>query len=100
MVHGVARVKVCVVGLWHLGSVTATCLASGGHGVVGYDANAESTSRLQNAEPPIAEPGLPELVSNGIRAGRPRFTSNAASALNEAEVVWIVFPGDGADVFQ
>src|SRR5450759_2140238 len=103
MAHGVARVKICVIGLWHLGTVTAACLASGGHDVVGYDANAETTSRLQNAEPPIAEPGLPELVSSGIRAGRLRFTSNAATALNEAEVVWIAYDtpvddDDNADV--
>jgi UDPglucose 6-dehydrogenase len=103
MAHGVARVNICVVGLWHLGSVTAACLASGGHDVVGYDANAETTSRLQNAQPPIAEPGLPELVSNGIRAGRLRFTSNLATALNEAQVVWIAYDtpvddDDNADV--
>ena len=103
MARGVAGVKVGVVGLWHLGSVTAACLASGGHDVVGYDANAETTSRLQSAEPPIAEPGLPELVRDGIGAGRLRFTSDAATALNEAEVVWIAYDtpvddDDNADV--
>jgi UDPglucose 6-dehydrogenase len=99
MAAGVTRLRVCVVGLWHLGSVTAACLAFGGHDVVGYDADAEATSRLQNAEPPIAEPGLPELVSDGIRAGRLRFTSNAVTALNEAEVVWIAYdtPVDDED---
>ena len=30
--------KVCVAGLWHLGSVTAACLAAAGHDVVGLDA--------------------------------------------------------------
>lgn len=103
MAHEVARVKVCVVGLWHLGSVTAACLASGGHDVVGYDASVETTSRLQKGEPPIAEPGLPELVSSGIRAGRLRFSSNPATALTEAEVVWIAYDtpvddNDNADV--
>jgi UDPglucose 6-dehydrogenase len=92
-------VKVGVVGLWHLGSVTAACLASGGHDVVGYDANAGTTSRLQNAEPPIAEPGLRELVREGIDAGRLRFTSDAATALKEADVVWIAYdtPVDNED---
>lgn len=99
MAHGVARVKVGVVGLWHLGSVTAACLAFGGHDVVGFDANAETMSRLQNAEPPIAEPGLRELVSDGIRTGRLRFTSDAVTALSEAEVVWIAYdtPVDDED---
>ena len=29
--------RVCVLGLWHLGTVTAACLAAGGHEVVGLD---------------------------------------------------------------
>ena len=29
--------EVCVQGLWHLGSVTAACLASVGHDVIGLD---------------------------------------------------------------
>lgn len=91
--------KVCVAGLWHLGSVTAACLASGGHDVVGFDPDAETTRRLQNSEPPIAEPGLSGLVGEGIRAGRLRFTSNPRSALKEAEVVWIAYdtPVDDED---
>ncbi|HYM62673.1 MAG TPA: nucleotide sugar dehydrogenase [Thermoanaerobaculia bacterium] len=99
MASGVAFVKVCVVGLWHLGTVTAACLASRGHEVVGYDANAETTSRLQKGEPPISEPGLPQLVSDAITAGKLRFTSDAAGALRDAEVVWVAFdtPVDDED---
>ena len=29
--------KICVLGLWHLGTVTAACLAAGGHRVTGLD---------------------------------------------------------------
>lgn len=103
MAPGVARLKVCVVGLWHLGSVMAACLASGGHDVVGYDTNTETTARLQNGEPPILEPGLAELVRSGIRSGHLRFTSDPTDALDEAEVVWIAYDtpvddDDNADV--
>lgn len=91
--------KVCVVGLWHLGTVTAACLASCGHDVGGYDANPETTSRLQNGQPPISEPGLPQLVRDAITAGNLRFTSDAAGALRDAEVVWVAFdtPVDDED---
>lgn len=95
--------NVCVVGLWHLGSVTAACLASRGHEVTGFDANGDVSSTLQNGEPPIAEPGLAQLVSDGVATGRLRFTSDPTAALRDAEIIWIAFDtpvdeDDNADV--
>jgi len=95
--------KVCVAGLWHLGSVTAACLASGGHDVTGYDADAATTRRLSEGKPPVFEPGLADLVQDGLRNGSLRFTSNAAEAVHGAEIVWITYDtpvdeDDNADV--
>lgn len=83
--------KVCVAGLWHLGTVTAACLASGGHKVVGWDANEQTIVGLARNEPPVSEPGLAELVTRVAAEGRLRFTADAADALREAEVVWITY---------
>jgi UDPglucose 6-dehydrogenase len=82
-------VKVCVFGLWHLGSVTAACLASLGHEVVGLDSDARTIEGLNSAKPPLSEPGLPELVRAGLESGRLRFTSDVSEALRGAEVVWV-----------
>ena len=81
--------NVCVFGLWHLGSVTAACLASLGHEVVGLDSDARTIEGLNNAEPPLSEPGLPELVRAGVASGRLRFTTEVSDALRGAEVVWV-----------
>ncbi len=91
--------KVCVFGLWHLGTVTAACLASIGHDVVGLDDQKETIERLSRGEPTIYEPGLPELVRAGIWAGRLRFTTDPAVALDGAGVVWVTFdtPVDDED---
>jgi len=99
----VTIVKVCVFGLWHLGSVTAASLASLGHDVVGLDLDSGTVENLANGVPPVAEPGLPELVSRGLAQARLRFTTDAAHALADAEVVWITFDtpvddDDNADV--
>ena len=83
--------KVCVAGLWHLGTVTAACLASGGHKVVGWDANEQTIEALSRNEPPVSEPGLAELVTRVSEEGRLRFTADAADALREAEVVWVTY---------
>lgn len=95
--------KVCVAGLWHLGTVTAACLASGGHDVTGWDANGETIARLARNEPPVFEPGLAELVTRGVAEGRLRFTTDAAEALRDAEIVWVAYDtpvddDDNADV--
>ncbi len=90
---------ICVAGLWHLGCVTAACLAHAGHDVIGFDADTTSVDRLQAGIPPIAEPGLPELTAAGAAAGRLRFTTDAADALARASVLWLTFdtPVDADD---
>jgi UDPglucose 6-dehydrogenase len=91
--------KVCVVGLWHLGTVTAACLASGGHDVTGLDSDPGTITNLSSARAPLFEPGLDELLDAGINAGRLRFTTDPAEALRDAEIVWVTFdtPVDADD---
>src|SRR5438105_2215747 len=91
--------RVCVYGLWHLGCVTAACLAHQGHQVVGLDPNPETIRNLSHRDPPIAEPGLAELISEGLRNGRLRFTSDPTEALKQADTLWVAFdtPVDDED---
>jgi UDPglucose 6-dehydrogenase len=83
--------KTTVYGLWHLGCVTAACLAAAGHEVVGLDPDDDVVRGLQAGRPPLDEPGLAERVASGLAAGRLSFTTDAASALSGAEVVWLTF---------
>jgi UDPglucose 6-dehydrogenase len=79
--------KVAVVGLWHLGSVTAACLAAAGHEVVGLDSDERTIQGLQAGQPPVSEPGLSDL----LKTGRPRFTTHIAEAVHGAQIVWITY---------
>lgn len=83
--------KVCVVGLWHLGTVTAACLASAGHEVAGFDFDSETVQKLQAGQPPLYECGLAELVQKGIAQGRLRFCSEVTDALPGSMVVWVTY---------
>jgi UDPglucose 6-dehydrogenase len=91
--------KVCVLGLWHLGSVTAACLASLGHDVVGCDADERAVKALQQGNPPVGEPGLPELIRLQQEAKRLSFTTDLPAALRSAQVVWVTYdtPVDEVD---
>ncbi|MGW4365719.1 nucleotide sugar dehydrogenase [Nocardia takedensis] len=80
--------RVVVVGLWHLGTVTAACLAERGHHVVGIDRDPHTVAELNAGRPPIAEPGLTELVRSGLSNGALRFSNSFADAA-EADIVWL-----------
>lgn len=81
--------NVCVYGLWHLGSVTAACVAEH-FPTVGLDPDAAVVAALREGRPPIFEPGLAELVRQGLDAGRLQFSSDLASVA-AADVVWVAF---------
>jgi UDPglucose 6-dehydrogenase len=92
--------KVCVYGLWHLGAVTAACLASRGIATVGLAETPEAAAELQAGKAPLFEPGLDALMEKGLNSGALRFTSDVAAAIASADLVWISFdtPVDDDDV--
>jgi len=92
--------KVCVFGVWHLGSVTAACLAQLGHAVIGLDPDAARVAALARGVPPLFEPGLEDAVRRGLESGRLAFTDSAAHACAAIEVLWVAFdtPVDEDDV--
>ena len=82
--------KIAVAGLWHLGTVTAGCLAAAGHDVVGIHEDTALIGRLNAGELPVAEPGLAEMFAAETAGGRLRFSSSFAEAAG-AQVVWITY---------
>jgi UDPglucose 6-dehydrogenase len=91
--------KVCVVGIWHLGSVFSACLADMGYRVVGVERDAKKVKDLNDGIPPLFEPGLAELMMKNLRLGRLSYTTELDSALKDAKYVLIAFdtPVDARD---
>ena len=81
--------KVSVIGVGHVGLVTAACMADLGHDVVGMDDDSRKISTLRDGAVPFFEPGLGELVDAGVSAGRLRFTDDPAEAADDMDVVFI-----------
>jgi len=82
--------KVTVLGLWHLGSVTAACAAKRVV-VTGLDFDAANVSRLNTGQAPLQEPGLDALIAAGLASGRLRFTSDIKSACGDADILWVAY---------
>jgi UDPglucose 6-dehydrogenase len=83
--------RICVQGLWHLGTVTAACLTSVGHQVVGLDFEPDNIERLRKGIPPIFEPGLEDLVKKGLSDGRLSFTTDIHEAVEGIDLLWIAY---------
>jgi UDPglucose 6-dehydrogenase len=83
--------KICVQGLWHLGSVTAAALSSIGHEVIGLDLDAAAVAGLKNGNAPIFEPGLDALLSSGIDSAHLRFIDHPAEIPADIELLWVAF---------
>lgn len=90
--------KICVYGLWHLGCVTAACVAER-FDTVATDPDSNVIARLRGADAPIAEPGLRALLASGAASGRLVFVEGIGAAVSEADIVWITFdtPVDESD---
>lgn len=82
--------RVAVVGTGYVGLTTGACLASLGHQVVCADIDTAKVERLRRGVVDIVEPGLSDLVTEQVSAGRLSFVVGAAGAVSEG------FPG-GSD---
>jgi UDPglucose 6-dehydrogenase len=81
--------RIAVVGTGYVGLVTGTCFANSGNTVTCLDINADKIARLNRGEIPIYEPGLAELVVRSAKAGRLLFTTDTATAIRAAQVVFL-----------
>lgn len=81
--------QIAMIGTGYVGLVSGACFSEFGTTVVCADKDATKIERLQAGEVPIYEPGLEDLVAKNAAAGRLRFTTDVASAVAEADVVFI-----------
>jgi UDPglucose 6-dehydrogenase len=85
----VAGTRISVIGCGHVGLVTAAGFAQLGHAVVGLDIDAALVEAISGGRAPFLEPGLDDLLSEGLRNGRLRFTTDYGDALRDPEYVFL-----------
>jgi GDP-mannose 6-dehydrogenase len=81
--------QIAVLGLGYVGCVTAACLSHIGHKVVGVDRDQFKVDSVLGGRAPFFEPGLEDLVREGVAAGRLSASVSLAGALGQADVALI-----------
>jgi UDPglucose 6-dehydrogenase len=84
--------NIAVVGTGYVGLVTGTCFAETGNHVICVDIDANKVQMMKNGKVPIYEPHLDVLFERNIRQGRLSFTTDLASAVKDARIIFLALP--------
>lgn len=78
--------KIVVFGLGYVGFTAACCLAHEGHSVVGIDVSEKKVRAILDGKSPIIEPGVDEMLTEGLANGRITAVSAIGDHLDDADV--------------
>ncbi|MFN3472083.1 MAG: UDP-glucose dehydrogenase family protein, partial [Aquificaceae bacterium] len=97
--------RITVVGGGYVGLTTGVCFAHLGHEVMVVEKLPQKVEMLKSGKSPIYEPGLEELLREGLQKGRIAFTTNLREGLDFSEVIFICVgtpqrPDGSADLSQ
>lgn len=81
--------QIAVIGSGYVGLVTGACFAEFGVDVTCVDVDAKKIAQLSQGRVTIYEPGLEQLVSKNLHAGRLRFTTDLKLAVEHALVIFL-----------
>jgi GDP-mannose 6-dehydrogenase len=95
--------RVAVLGVGYVGTVTAACLADSGHDVVGIDPDLTKVRALASGTSPVVEPELDVIVRRAVREGRLRATDDVVAGLAGVEIAIVCVgtpskPNGGVDL--
>lgn len=83
------KMKIAVVGTGYVGLVTGTCFAEVGIDVTCIDIDQLKIDNLKKGILPIYEPGLEEMVTRNVDAGRLHFSTSLATSIVDCDVAFI-----------
>src|SRR5689334_1763555 len=81
--------RIAVIGTGYVGLVTGACFSESGNEVTCVDIDAQKIDRLRKGLMPIYEPGLEELVVRNVEAERLHLTTDTATAIKTARLVFL-----------
>lgn len=81
--------RVTVLGLGYVGSVSAACLAARGHGVIGADIEPTKVEMINDGRSPVVEELIGELTAEVVGNGALRATADVAEAVRASDITLV-----------
>jgi GDP-mannose 6-dehydrogenase len=82
-------VKISILGLGYVGTVSAGCLASEGHEVIGVDPIPKKVDLINRGHSPIIERDIDEIIGTAVKTGRLRATGEADEAVHNTDLSFV-----------
>jgi GDP-mannose 6-dehydrogenase len=84
--------NIIIFGAGYVGTVTGACLSKCGHSITFIEPNPAKVQALNAGQSPILEPGLEELISEGILKGNLQARLTITDELSYADMAMIAVP--------
>ena len=81
--------RISIFGLGYVGTVSAGCLASEGHEVIGVDPVQTKVDLISSGRSPIIEAEINELIALCVQQGRLRATTDHIEAIRNSELSFV-----------
>lgn len=78
--------RISIFGLGYVGTVSAGCLASDGHEVVGVDPMQTKVDLINNGQSPIIEAEINQMIASNVRSGRLVATTDPNGAIHQTDL--------------
>jgi GDP-mannose 6-dehydrogenase len=78
--------RISIFGLGYVGAVAGACIAESGHDVIAVDTDPVKVKCLREGRSPIVEPGLDEMISKNVAAGRLKATQDCIEAVMNSDM--------------
>jgi GDP-mannose 6-dehydrogenase len=78
--------KISIFGLGYVGAVSAGCLATDGHEVIGVDPNQTKVDLINKGTTPIIEKDIGEMIAKTVKDGQLRATTDVRDAVLNSDM--------------
>ncbi len=78
--------RISVLGLGYVGTVSAGCLAQEGHEVVGVDSEPKKVDLINAGKAPIIEKDIGQIIERQLATGRLSATTDVAAAIRQTDL--------------
>ena len=89
--------RIAMIGAGYVGLVSGACFSEFGTDVTCVDRDESRIDQLRNGLMPLFEPGLGELITSNMEAGRLRFSTDLEQAVRVADAVFIAVGTPGME---
>src|SRR5437660_1760243 len=81
--------RISVMGLGYVGTVSAGCLAKAGHEVTGVDTAQIKVDLINAGRTPVIEKDIGEMIEEQVEVGRLRATTDVAGAIGNSDLLLV-----------